>query len=93
MFILLPSEVLYLPLKILPLPLSMINLLNSSKQIRPTRDDYCFPLLTPTVIFSAQVQFTIYLEGEFLGLAVVAVLLQVADGEFFQRKSPLHRKQ
>lgn len=39
------------------------------------------------------VELTVYLKGEFLGLAVVAVLLQFAYGEFFQRKSSLHTKQ
>lgn len=43
--------------------------------------------------FFTEVELTVYLKGEFLGLAVVAVLLQVADGEFFQRKSSLHIKQ
>lgn len=44
-------------------------------------------------LLSFQVKLTVYLKGEFLGLAVVAVLLQVTDGEFFQWKSPLHTKQ
>lgn len=48
---------------------------------------------TPTCVLSTEVEPTVYLKSEFLGLAVVAVLLQVADGEFFQRKSPLRTKQ
>lgn len=47
---------------------------------------------TPTCALSSEVELTVYLKGEFLGLAVVAVLLQIADGEFFQRESSLHTK-
>lgn len=38
-------------------------------------------------------ELTIYLKGEFLGLAVVAVLLQVAYGELLQGKGSLQTKQ
>lgn len=38
-------------------------------------------------------QLTIYLKGEFLGLAVVAVLLQVAYGELLQGKGSLQTTQ
>lgn len=34
-------------------------------------------------------ELTVYLEGEFLGLAVVAVLLQVAYGELLQGEGSL----
>lgn len=43
-----------------------------------------------TCVLSTEVKHTVYLKGEFLGLAVIAVLLQAADSELFQRKSPLH---
>lgn len=45
--------------------------------------------LTPTRVSAER---TIYLKGKFLGLAVVAVLLQVADCEFLQWKSSLYRE-
>lgn len=48
-----------------------------------TRSQFVFP-------FQVKGQLTVDLEGKFLELAVVTVLLQVADGELFQRKSPLH---
>lgn len=43
-----------------------------------------------TRALSSEVELTVYLKGEFLGLAVIAVLLQVADVEFFQWESTLH---
>lgn len=43
--------------------------------------------------FLVKLELTVYLKGVFLRLAVVAVLLQVADGEFFQWKSSLYTKQ
>lgn len=48
-----------------------------------TRSNFVFP-------FQVKGQLTVDPEGKFLELAVVTVLLQVADGELFQRKSPLH---
>lgn len=35
---------------------------------------------TSTCVFSTEVELTVYLKSEFLGLTMVAVLLQVTDG-------------
>lgn len=50
-------------------------------------------VLTDCWWLSYVLELTIYLKGEFLGLAVVAVLLQVAYGELLQGKGSLQTKQ
>lgn len=71
----------------------MIDFLNSAQPVKLNTDAISIGANNRLCPLSTEVEPTVYLKGEFLGLTVVAVLLQVTDAEFFQRKSSLSTKQ